>query len=392
MKKKLLFVIPSLGAGGAEKSLVNLLNVIDPEKYEVDLFLFSKTGLFLSQIPYFVNILPIGRSQQIFQFPLLKSIFSFLIKGKFYLALNRFLFAHYQRSRKNSAVSEQYSWKYAAAAIGVLPDVYAAAIGFLEKTSIYFVVDKIKADRKIGFIHNDYNQLCLDKNFDRHYFKYLSHIATVSEECVAVLRKQFPEYNEKICVIKNIVSTELIKSLAVLKDPPMKPHAIVSIGRLHPQKGFDLAVQAAAILKTNKINFHWYIIGEGPERPYLEELIQNYELEHHFSLLGLRENPYPYMRQAEVFVQCSRYEGKSIAIDEAKILAKPILLTDFTTAKDQIENGVNGLIVGMNPDDIANGILQYLQNQSFKSQVTGRLAIDNFGTEGEIEKFYKLVE
>lgn len=391
MKKKLLFVIPSLGAGGAEKSLVNLLNLIDAERYEVDLFLFSTSGLFIKQLPNFVKVLPKSRTMETFQMPLGKSVKQFLIKGNWIVAWNRLIFAQIQRRYKNNSLAEQYSWRYFSKAIKPLSKEYDAAIGFLEKSSIYFVVDKIKADKKIGFIHNDYNQLCLDKIFDCHYFKYLSHIATVSDACVAVLRKQFPEYNEKVCLIRNIVSAELIKSLASLENPQINPNSIVSIGRLHSQKGFDLAVQAAAILKAKNISFHWYIIGEGSERPHLEALIQQYSLQDCFTLLGLRENPYPYIRQAEVFVQCSRYEGKSIALDEAKILAKPIVVTNFSTAKDQIENGVNGLIVEMNPEALSNGILRYFGDSIFREKIVSQLKSENNGTEQEIEKLYSLL-
>ena len=390
-KKKLLFVIPSLGAGGAEKSLVNLLNVIDPERYEVDLFLFSTTGLFLPQLPDFVKVLPKPKRMTTFQLPLLESVLQFISKGKLSMIWNRVMFAMVQRWHSNKAKAEQCSWKFLSKAVKPLTREYDAGIGFLEKSSIYFVVDFVNAKSKIGFIHNDYTQLHLDPKFDALYFRRLNYIATVSKECVESLTNVFPEYRSKVKLVHNIVSAKLIDSLAQEFEPVLEANAIVSVGRLHPQKGFDMAVQAAAILKKKNINFHWYILGEGPERQNLESLIEKHRLQNHFSLFGLKENPYPYIRQAKVFVQCSRYEGKSIAIDEAKILAKPILLTDFTTAKDQIENEVNGLIVEMNSGAIAEGILKYFQNQSFKESVTLKLTTENFGTEREIEKFYELI-
>ena len=392
MKKKLLFVIPSLSAGGAEKSLVNLVNVIDPDQYEVDLFLFSTAGLFMNQLPDFVKVLPKGKTMETFQKPLGESLKQFLFKGNWLLAWNRVRFAQIQRRYANKSLAEQYSWKYFAKAIKPLAKNYDASIGFLEKSSIYFVVDLVNARSKTGFIHTYYTKLAADREFDSKYFSELDHLCAVSKECSEDLKANFHSFSPKISIVHNIVSAELIRKLSESDSETLPARSIISIGRLVELKGFDMAVEAARILKGKKITFHWYIIGEGPHRSHLENLIKQYALQDCFTLLGLRENPYPYIRQAEVFVQCSRYEGKSIAIDEAKILAKPILLTDFTTAKDQIENGGNGLIVGMNGEEIAEGILKYLQDQRFKEGVTAKLATKNFGTEDEIETFYKLIE
>ena len=209
-----------------------------------------------------------------------------------------------------------------------LPKEYDAAIGFLEKSSIYFVVDCVKAKRKIGFIHNDYLKLDLDASFDLPYFEKLNTIATVSEQCVTVLKEVFPTQKDKVQLLYNIVSAKLIHQMA--EEPitidTSKPN-LLSIGRLHPQKGFDIAVEAVALLKKQGLNFVWYIIGEGAERTALEQAITKNGLEKHVVLLGIKENPYPYIKQTTIFVQPSRYEGKSIALDEAKLLHKPIAVS-----------------------------------------------------------------
>ena len=167
--------------------------------------------------------------------------------------------------------------------------------------------------------------------------------------------------------------------------------AVISVGRLETVKGFDLAIEAARILKEKNIAFHWSIIGEGTERANLQNMIERYDLKDHVTLLGLKDNPYPWIRTAQIFVQSSRYEGKSIAVDEAKILAKPIVLTNFSTAKDQIEHTVNGLIVDMTPEGIAGGIERYLDDAAFAAQISAELQTQNFGTEHEISKFYQLI-
>lgn len=391
MKKKLLFVIPNLGAGGAEKSLVNLLNTIDQNLYEVDLFLFSSTGLFINQLPEFVKIVPRNKTLEIFQKPLLKSIFGFLKNGNFSLAVSRLRFAQMQRLLSNKSIAEQHSWKYISKTIKQLPNHYDAAIGFLEKSSIYFVVDKVKASNKMGFVHTYYSKLNADHQFDEQYFGSLNHIIGVSSECAADLLTNFPQFSNKIKIIPNIVSGKLVKNLSDMALETLPEKSIISIGRLVTVKGFDLAIEAAKILKEKCIDIHWYIIGDGPERKNLENLISQYQLEDTVHLLGLKQNPYCFIKSAKVFVQSSRYEGKSIAVDEAKILAKPIVLTNFTTAKDQIQHQYNGLICEMTPSALADNILIYLQDEIFTNEVIANLKSENFGTEAVIEKFYNLI-
>lgn len=391
MKKKLLFVIPNLGAGGAEKSLVNLLNTIDKERFDIDLFLFSRKGLFLGQVPDFVTILQKNKELEDFQKPLLASIKTFLLKGKLLSAFSRIQFFLVNKRIANKAVAEQQSWKYIRNSFKKLSTEYDVAIGFLEKSSIYYIVDKVKAKKKIGFIHNDYNALGLDRNFDQSYFKKLDKIASVSSKCSDVLRDVFPDFASKVKNVPNVVSSNLISKLATSEELVLKKTALVSVGRLHPQKGFDLAVKSASVLKQKNIDFHWYILGEGSERPGLEKMIAERGLQNEITLVGLKENPYPYIKEAKIFVQPSRYEGKSIVIDEAKILRKPIIVTNYATAKDQIEDGVNGLICDMNPEALAESIQKYFEDSAFAEKIIANLSAENWDTEKQIDNFYKII-
>lgn len=392
MKKTLAFVIPSLDAGGGEKSLVNLLNTIDTDRYDVDLIVLYKRGIFLGALPKTVNVFSPQGDFSIFSLPFASSLKTALFKGKLKLFINRLLFTFKYQFIKNRSDAEQSSWKNFASAVIPLEKKYDVAIGFLEKTSIYFTVDKIKADKKIGFIHTNYIDMGINPDFDRPYFGKLNHIVTVSDECVSALQKTFPEFASKVKIMHNIVSPKLIKSMA---EKPVNDMAngqtIVSIGRLHPQKGFDLAVAACAILVNSGHDIKWYLIGEGNERAALEKKITETGMQNHFFLIGLRENPYAYIEKATVFVHPSRLEGKSIAIDEAKILAKPIVVTNFTTVYDQIAHLETGIITEMTPDSIAHGIIKILTDESLKQKLIANLQSENLGTEGEIEKLYELV-
>lgn len=394
MKKNILFIIPSLGAGGGEKSLINLLSQFDFNKYNVDLFLLNHNGLFMDFIPKEVNVINIPEDVKVFNKNLKESLIESLSNGKIKLAYSRLMFCI--KNRINTVGKcEQYAWKYLRNAIGKLDKRYDAAIGYLEKTSNYICVDCVQADKKIGWIHNDYRKLDLDKEFDKKYFKKLNYLITVSEECESILKSEFPEEKNKIKLIYNIVSKKAIETLAQEKldedEMPKDKINILSIGRLHEQKGFDMAIEACKILIDKGYTVCWSIIGEGVEREKLELLIEKNNLKESFKLLGLKSNPYKYIKACDIYAQPSRYEGKSVAIDEVKILCKPIVVTNFSTVYDQIENNVTGIISKMNSNGICNGIEELLINHKLKNKIVMNLNSLQLGNEDEIKKIYELL-
>ncbi|UXH42754.1 glycosyltransferase [Rossellomorea vietnamensis] len=395
MKKNILFIMPSLSAGGGEKSLVNLLSQIDYTLYNVDLFLFNHEGLFMDFIPKEVNVLPLPKMLTIFSSPLLSSVTKFLLKGKLNLVFNRFMFWLNNRTKNSISIKEQKSWKYLSASIAGIQKKYDTAIGFLEKTSTYFCVEKVDAKNKIGWVHIDYDNLGMNPDIDVKYFEKLDNIVTVSEECAAILRNRFPTEKEKISVIYNIVSPTMINKMAdqyndKVYNKKENEVTILSIGRLHYQKGYELSIRACKKLVEDGYNIKWYVIGEGEERAKLTNLISELNLYDHFILLGLKANPYPFIKQADIYVQTSRFEGKSIALDEAKILKKPIVVTNFSTAKDQIKHKVDGMIVEMNPCSVASEIESIIENQSLRELLINNLSKLDLGTEQEIQKLYQI--
>lgn len=396
MKSNILFIIPSLSAGGGEKSLVNLLSQIDYTLYNVDLFMLNHNGIFMNYLPKEVNIIDLPRTYKEFTLPIHKSVLKFLKSGNFSLAINRILFTITNRVYKSTAIKEQYSWNYLADAIENLDKNYDVAIGFLEKTATYLCVDRVNAVKKVGWVHIDYDKLGMDPNFDIPYFRKLDNIVTVSEECSKILKRRFPSEKEKISVIYNVVSPRMIKEMSeeLNNDKVFSKEEsvnILSIGRLHHQKGFDKAVLACKILVEKGYNIKWEVIGEGEEREKLIGLIKANNLEENFLLLGLKSNPYPYLKFADIYAQTSTFEGKSIAIDEAKILQKPIVVTNFQTAKDQIQNGINGLIVDMSVEKIAEGIEKLILDNELKNTLKENLSKEHLGTELEVDKLYQIL-
>jgi glycosyltransferase involved in cell wall biosynthesis len=330
--------------------------------------------------------------------PINKAIMDTLKHRKLETTVSRIRAGVVFKIEKNAAVCEQRVWKYISRSLPPLEKTYDIAIGYLEKNPIYFCVDKVKAKMKIGFIHNDYEKLAMDPTIDKKYFSELNHIVTVSEECAKVLKNKFPTNAEKVKVMYNIVSDKTIHKMAMepvelnSNNNNNNSKILVSVGRLNYQKGFDLAVKACKYLVDSGYSFKWYVIGEGEERRKLEELIKQFGVENYFILLGMKENPYPYVKAADIYVQPSRFEGKSIAIDEAKILLKPIVVTNFSTVKDQIIHNVNGLIVDMNSIAIFEGIKSLIVDNELKAALQKNLSKEKLGSESEIEKLYQMFE
>lgn len=391
MKKKLLFVIPSLNSGGAEKSLVSLLCCLDYSKYDVDLFLFRREGLFLPLVPKQVNILDGGEDYRIFDGDGKSAVLHFLKHGKIGKAIRRIQYGKAQSlpdSERTKAL-----WKHLSVILKKRKTQYDVAVGYLEGTASYYVCDFVNAKKKIGYIHNDYKKLGLDKDLDTHYFAMLDYLVTVSDICVESLQDSFPQYADKVRCVENIISPEQIRGSAneeVTFDEAYKGLRVITMGRLNEQKGFDMAVEVCKKL-CDKVDFRWYVLGEGALREPLEQQAKELGVEDRFVLLGTRQNPYPYIRRCDIYAQSSRYEGKSVAIEEAKCLGMPIVTTAFTTVADQIEDGVTGSVAEINADSIAEKLYAVLSDAVLRETYRKNLSGYN-GNVSEIEKFYAMVD
>lgn len=234
----------------------------------------------------------------------------------------------------------------------------------------------------------------LQSGFDRPFIGRLDALCAVSGGCLAALKKVFPEYAEKLHVIYNIISADFMHKLAG-RDGGFNDGfvglRVLSIARLSHQKGLDIALPAVAKLKKKGLAFRWYIIGVGPEEQSLKQMAKDLGVENTVVFLGERANPYPYLKQCDIYLQPSRFEGKSIAVDEAMVMCRPILLTDFSTASDQIESGKNGLIVPMTSEGVAGGLEDLILNEERRLHFTLELSHGCYSNESEINKLYALL-
>ena len=395
MKKRLLFVIPSLVGGGAERSLVTLLQLIDYSRYDIDLFLFEQSGLFFDLLPENVRLLEYGEKYSAFRLPLSASVKAFLSKHDYIMALNRIGFAAFARVPIGTCLRrDQKAWKCLKPCFESIFNEYDAAIGYLEGKANYLVTECVKAGIKIGYIHNDYTKLGLDAEADKSFFAPMDYLVTVSPECAESLKKVFPSFSERVRVIENITSPKMISKLSVGRAPMFDGSdcvKLLTVGRMAEQKGCDYAVEAASILQQKGIDFKWYWIGIGSMSEQIEKQITESGLNEHFVLLCEQKNPYPYIKNCDIYVQPSRYEGKSIAIDEAKCLLKPIVATDFSTVHDQLENEKTALISEMSSESIAETLSRLISDPELRSKLSRNLSEEHLGNEDEIQKFYELI-
>lgn len=392
MKKKLLFIQPSMQFGGAEKSLQTLLCLLDYEQYDVDLLLFRPEGEFLKLLPKEVNLLPLPEDAKTFAQPIVPACLSFLKQGKVSLALDRLCFSKAVRKDGSVRMREQYGWQYQRKVFDMLPDEYDAAIAYLEGSPIYFCADCVKAKKKIAYIHSDYPKLQTNPNFDDGYFSQMDALVVVSAQCADALQKEFPQYADKVRIVENIIAPAVLRERAEESadfGDDYKGLRVLTMGRLDTPKGIDIAVEACAKI-ADKADFRWYVLGEGPERENIAQMIRDNHLENRFILLGARLNPYPYLRACDVYIQPSRFEGKSIALEEAKCFGKPILTTAFTTVADQITDTVNGSVAEISAESIAERLLELIFDDGIRQKYTD--ALQNYaGNTHELEKFYDLL-
>lgn len=388
--KKLLFVIDSLGCGGAEKSLISLLNNLDYLNYQVDLLLMSRGGEFEAYLPQQVNII---QSPQYFDFLKGKKV-SFEKKLIYnFVRLKTSISLRINQLRKKRIHSEQIVYHSINKVLKPLGEGYDLAIAYSQGFPTYFVSQKVQAKKKLAWINCDYINTLYDKDFDYRFYRNIDKMIVVSDYIYDSVSKMKYNYQNKLKIIRDIVDPNMINSMSVnIEVPEMKEEEfnILTVGRLAEVKGYNLAVQTAAILKRKKIKFKWFIIGEGPQRKEIEQDIIFHKLEEEFILLGAKANPYPYMRNCDLYVQCSRKEGFGLTVMEARILGKVVITTNFDTAKELINDNVNGLIVDMDANSLVNAIIAYINENNLFNQIKENIINEKkYSSISEVEKFYE---
>lgn len=388
--------MPSMFIGGAERSLLGLFEVIDYAQYDVSLFLYRHEGEFLSYIPEQVNLLPPMGAYGTFDVPIRSLLFSQRwIFGIARLLSKVALKMHCLISGEKKGVwmSMQYTARYLLPLLPEIPGEYDLGVMFLGVADP--LVQKVKARKKVAWCHTDYDALYPDKAMDRKTYQAMDCIVFVSDACRDKMVRFYSELFDKTQVIENILAEKLMTQQSGIPiddmPSPKDGHVLLSIGRYCNAKNFDNIPDICARLIQAGLDVKWYIIGYGGDEPLIRQRIADAHMEDHVILLGKKENPYPYIKACDLYVQPSRYEGKCVTVREAQILGKPVVITRYATSSSQLENGVDGVIVPMDNEGCAEGIAALLRNPEKMRQLSENCKNRDYSNAAEVEKIYQLM-
>ena len=396
MKKNILFVIDSLHCAGAEKSLTTLLSLLNYSKYDVDLQLFGYGGALEELVPKEVNILKPMEYIKFSSLSTKNAVIKSLKNMNFKMLSSRLKFSlAIRKNNYSNAQKARIYWQKVSSVIEENNKEYDIAISYAQGVPTFYVAEKVCAKKKLAWVNVSYKLEDEDRIFQEHFYDKYNKIVAVSDSAKNIFLETFPKYTDKLEIIYDINDADFIKKMSDQGQSYNDNYTglrILTIGRLANQKGYDMALEACKILKEKGIEFKWYSLGIGPLKEEIEKYINENNLENNFKLLGVKSNPYPFIRDCDIYVQTSRFEGFGIAIAEARMLNKPVVTTRFDAVYNQMKDRKNGLVVDMNSQGIVNGILELINNKELTNEIISYLKTEKKGNTEELEKFYKLIE
>ena len=402
---RILFVINTLGQAGAETALLSLLQMLAREKgearYEISLYVLTGQGEMASRLPADVRLLNKKyREESVLTAKGRKYLKKTVLKAMFTRATVVKLFPYLVKNTcamlgKKRLLPDKLLWRVLSDGGMVLPEEYDLAVSYLEGGAAYFVADHVKAAKKAAFIHVDYEKAGYTRALDKDCYLAFDKIFTVSDEVREAFLKAYPELPDKTEVFHNILNKEEIVRRAEEGEDftdGFTGMRLLSVGRLTAQKAFEVSVDAMKRLKDAGKNVRWYVLGEGDQRKKLQEQIDALGLTEDFILYGAVNNPYPFMKQADIYVHASRFEGKSIAIQEAQILGKPMVVSDCSGNREQVCHGRDGLMCGLTPESLAKNIMLLLEDEVLRRKLGTAAAEKNADAAEEIQKLLSMLK
>ena len=389
--------------GGAEISLIGLLQAMDYSKYDVDLFIYSHQGELMQFIPKEVHLLPEIPSYAYIERPIKEA----LMHGQWGIVSAR-LWAKWQFKKYLTRTGKTESaaiFQYVGNAVTkVLPSLYQygqydLAISFLTPHNI--VLEKVKAKKKACWIHTDYSNIDINAEQELPVWSGYDHIVSISAEASKAFLKIFPSLKDKMVEMENILSVDFVRQRSMLipqEDIDKEMHReegvlnLLSVGRFCEAKNYDNVPDICRRINSSLFTFHsslkvkWYLIGYGGDEDLIRQKIKEAGVEEHVIILGKRSNPYPYIKACDMYAQPSRYEGKSVTVREAQMLCKPVVVTNYPTAKSQIQDGVDGMIVPIDNEGCAKGLSEFIRNKTMQEQIVGYLKAHDYGNVAEVSK------
>lgn len=382
-KKKIAFFIDNISWGGAEKSLLALLNHLDYNNLLVDLYTMNLNGDdrdALNLLPRDVRHFSLQVSDNWFKVRICKWLYSFKIRVLPRLGIKQ----HFA----------ELFWNTMKSTYPTLEIKYDAAIAYQQGMMTYYVADKVYAKKKIAWINSLLSAHKYTVGFNRKYYDIYDCVVAVCNELRRILCDIGYVNPSFATTIYDIIDERKVKEMAFEEIGYHSSHLLtfVTVARLSPEKNLLLAVETARLLKSKGVEFTWLIVGEGPSETSIREKISKYDLTDCVILKGVQSNPYKYMKMADVYVQTSITEGFGMAIAEAKILGCPVVTTNFPTACDQIKDGVNGLVSDMTAEDMCEKIIRLISDERLRKSIVENLSEErNLTSVTEPRKFLKLI-
>ena len=399
--KNVLFVINTLGRAGTETAMLELLRHIDYRMYNISVYVLTNQGEMVKELPPTVHLLNRKyRDCSVLttsgRFRLLKGIIRKMFHRNALLKNMGYLCHHFFKMLFSGQVQwDKLLWRVISDGSEVFPEEYDLAVAYLEGGSTYYVANHVKAKRKVAFVHTDYNRAGYNRELDQNCYSQMNWIFTASDEARKSFIAVYPEHAKRVSFFHNLINWDRIRSKAEQKGGFTDGYTgirLLTVGRLIHEKALELSVQAMKLLKDEGIQARWYVLGEGEERATLSKLIRKLGLEQDFLLLGSTDNPYPYYKQADIYVHASRHEGKSIAIQEAMYLGCPVVLSDCSGNREQITNGVEGLMCDLTAESIAEHVKMLIQDESLRKRCSHAAAARIRTSEENVERLLNICD
>ncbi len=399
--KKVLFVINTLGCAGAETALIELLKSLDEKEYEISLYVLMGQGEMIDKIPGNVKLLndhyckESVLSKQGKQ-AMIKTVWRTFWKNGDVFGKFSYIIRTFSAMRSTGKIQpDKILWRVISDGSPRFEETYDLAVAYLEGGSTYYVAEHVKAKKKAAFIHIDYESSGYTKAMDRNCFDKIDRIFTVSDEVKKHFLNVYPKYQDKVMVFHNIINQDEIRKKAE-EGTGFEDHfdgvRLLTVGRLTYQKAYDIAIDAMKLIKDRGYKVRWYILGEGSERPALEKKVKELGLEKEFLMPGAASNPFPYYKQADIYVHATRFEGKSIAIQEAQTLGCAIVASDCNGNREQIIQDEDGLLCQLDPESIAEAVISLAEDKEKRIRLGNAAKEKDIVHKGEIKLLLELMQ
>ena len=398
--KKILFVINTLGRGGAENALIQLIKKLDKNEYDISLYVILGQGELIEKVPENVHILNENFDASSVlshegKKKLKKHIFGILFKNAsvfknlFYIVSNAFKMIF-----KGRVLLDKLLWKTLSDASPVFDEKFDLAVSFLEGASAYYVRNYVNADKKAAFIHVNYIEAGYNRKLDKDVYTDFDKIFTVSEDVKESFLNVYPECEENTSVFENIIDKEYVLNKAEEEggfEDDFDGKRILTIARLTTQKAIDVSVESMKKLAESGENVRWYILGDGELRDKLKSLIEKNNLKDKFILLGVKDNPFTYLKQCDIYVHATKFEGKSMAIREAQILGKPIIVSDCNSNVELVKENEDALVSKLDPSDLSEKIKTLLRDKTLCEKIGQNAAKKFVESDESIKELLSLI-